>query len=230
MKNSYLLLLKFRSQWFSVFSVFLISCYFSGSASAYNLPNITIPAASCRPHADSEQKIKIDTGVWVFRSGQTGTAALYCPLPLRSDTATLISLGNFRVYYLDSDGSGTGVSVAVRLMHRKSNASGIWFSGSGWISDTAPQADQNKGWRTAYHLLGGGVNLATDQLYSFRVNLTRTSAVSVGFAGIDFQPLAIPFTKGECCGDVNGVCIAWCNKAGGCTGNTGSYCDAFLAP
>ncbi len=106
--------------------------------------------------------------------------------------------------------------------------SGIWFSGSGWISDTVSQADQNKGWRIEHHLLGGGVNLAANQLYMFRVNLTRSSAVSVGFTGIDFQPLAIPFAKGQCCGPVNGGCATVCNRDGGCTGEEGSYC--IVAP
>jgi len=156
----------------------------SNDAFAIEQYNISIPASACQPITPDSHLIQMTNSAWSFRSGQTGQAILYCPLPLRSGdlTGTSITIDNIRIFYRDTDASGTQANISVRLIHRRTDQGGIFLTGSAWSSNIG----SNTGYNAAFH----NINrlLSTNVIYSFRVVMERVNASEDPvFGGIDLK-------------------------------------------
>ncbi len=162
---------------------------FSTTTLATDLLHTTVPASACQPRSSDAHLVRMNNAAWSFRNGETGRATLYCPLPIHSSdfSPNDRSVDLIRIYYRDSDGSGAQASVTVRLMHRRPNAGGIYFTAPQWDSNTVISPD-DEDHRTEFHLVDETLNV--NRIYSFRVNLERVSeGENPVFTGIDFQPI-----------------------------------------
>ena len=159
----------------------------SVAANDQDLLATTVPATACQPaNPTSHGRVGLTNGAWVFLPGVTGTAYLWCTLPVNMYTVSDASQDNdityYRILYRDSDGAGNAAQLTVRLGYR--HQAGFTWAGSTWVSTGA--ADTNTfdhHWNP--HDVAVGV-------YSFMVTITRTvETEDPAFGGIDFIPPAI---------------------------------------
>lgn len=146
----------------------------------------TVPASICQPASTSSaSKLRLSNGAWVFSSGQTGTAYLYCPLAKNANTQANNTYDNdisrYRVLYRDSDGGSAAASVRTRLTYRRWN--GMYSGGSEWSSNDRTATGNAHAWVDNVH------DLRSDAVYAFYVKLYRSSTSHTAtFSGIDFYP------------------------------------------
>ncbi len=141
----------------------------------------TIPAAMCAPSGDDGQKVILGTTGWSLRSGVTGSAGIFCPLPHNAGGETF---SNFRVYYRDPD--GVGLVSGVRTWFKNQNATGGNFYASFFDSNTVTAVDSTS-FRAEFRPRPPGALLSTT-LYGFYITISRTSATAPSpvLAGFDF--------------------------------------------
>jgi hypothetical protein len=126
----------------------------------------------------------------VFAGDETGNAQLFCPLPVNAFTVSDGSQDNdmtwYRIFYRDSDGSGSAAQLTVRLGYRDS--SGHHWAGSEWVSsDASAETSNTTEFQSNPH------DVSPWGLYSFVVMLTRTNAnQDPAFGGLDFAVPSIP--------------------------------------
>ena len=104
----------------------------------------TVPATACEPlNSSHANEVQLSNAAWVFRGTNTGTITFYCPVPRNAWTLSNTSNDNdisaFRVYYRDSDGTGTAARVTARLVSRR--ASGLFSARNTWNSNNHSATD-----------------------------------------------------------------------------------------
>jgi hypothetical protein len=169
----------------------------------------TIPASACRPARDSQDAlVELKNGAYVFRSGQTGTVNLLCPLPLNGWRVGVplnqqfidqgMNMSSYRIFLKDPRPCLDEVGVTARLRYRKSTAGRVnvgttWKS---WIEPNSPFCFFPVG-ADAHKSVGVPLNhtLRNGRLYHFLVQMKRDStAYNPVFTGIDFPiEVIIPF-------------------------------------
>jgi hypothetical protein len=138
----------------------------------------TVPATSCQAaNPTSDGKLRLVNGSWVFLPNTSGTAHLWCPLPVNmytvSDASQDNDIQNYRIFYRDE---GPASQVTVRLGYRDTD--GLTWTGPEWVSVDGPGNARDT--HTNMHDVVVG-------LYSFLVTLTRTGLQEdPAFSGIDF--------------------------------------------
>lgn len=152
-------------------------------ANDQDLRATTVPATSCQPASSTQAaSVVLVSAAWVFSGNNTGTVTFYCPLPVNGNTESNIGDDNdittFRVFYRDTDGTGTDAEVTARLLYR---TTGLFAASSAWSSNASNVMIDTTDFHPAVHDVS---NLA---LYSFVVTLSRTNTTeNPAFTGIDF--------------------------------------------
>jgi hypothetical protein len=153
------------------------------AANDQDLLATTVPATACQAaNPTSDGKLRLVNGAWVFLPGVSGTAYLWCPLPVNMYTVSDASQDNditsYRIYYRDE---GPTSQVTVRLGYR--DLDGFTWTGPTWVSpDGAGNAQDHQA--NPHDVVIG--------LYSFMVTLTRAGVEEdPAFSGIDFIPPSI---------------------------------------
>jgi hypothetical protein len=147
-------------------------------ANDQDLVATTVPASACQAaNPNSAGLLRMVNGSWVFLPGASGTAHLWCPLPLNQYTVSNVSQDNditgYRIYYRDE---GPTSQVTVRLGYR--DVDGLTWTGPTWVSADGP------GNATDLH---GNMHDVVVGLYSFFVTLTRAGLEEdPAFSGVDF--------------------------------------------
>lgn len=159
-------------------------------AATTEVANHTIPAAACQPNSTSAAaKIYLSSNGWNFLSGQTGTAVLYCSLPLSTFAGYVSGPNNdltmIRLAYRDTDGQGTAARIYARMFSRTTTGSTLWHQG--FNSNTAAATGYTNGWAS------GGYDFNWYDFQGAYVTMYRanTSQYPV-FVGIDFLFPPIP--------------------------------------
>lgn len=150
----------------------------------------TVPATACEPiNSSHANEVELSNAAWVFRGANTGTITFYCPVPRNartlSDATDDNDISAYRIYYRDSDGTGTAARVTARLVYRR--ADGLFSAGSTWDSNSLAATGNTTAIKANSH------DLRFDALYSFLVTLNRTSTQQdPAFSGIDFTFVPVP--------------------------------------
>lgn len=169
-----------------IFSVSTLLLAIPAEASATKtFLDMRIPASACRPIDADKAKVKLSDGAWVFESGQSATATLFCPLHFAYPTDVVDSnqMATFRLWYKDPDGTGTNSRVSATVLRRKYDAaSDSALSGASLSSNTYSD--------TVYQRVVATVNHVIDHLYSYHVEVQMHRAGSgiatPVFVGVDF--------------------------------------------
>lgn len=150
----------------------------------------TVPATACEPlNSSHANEVQLSNAAWVFRGSHTGTITFYCPVPRNawtlSDNTNDNDISAYRIYYRDSDGTGTTAQVTARLVYR--GASGLFSAGSTWNSNNHAATGNTTAFKENVH------DVRFDALYSFLVTLRRTNTQQApAFSGIDFATIPVP--------------------------------------
>jgi hypothetical protein len=157
-------------------------------ASASTHLDVRIPASACRPNAASRAKIKLQNGSWVYNSGQSGTAVLFCPVHIArpkdlEDSPQILSM---RMWYRDPDGGVAPIKsrVTARLMRREFDDAIDTAITNGFItSESFPATVYGREWVQVYHT-ADYLNFS----YHVEVEMYRrlTTDTAPVFVGLDF--------------------------------------------
>ncbi len=150
----------------------------------------TVPATACQPiNSSQDNLVFLSNAAWVFRGTNTGTVTFYCPLTVNAWTVSNNTNDNdisfFRVYYRDTDGTGTAARVTALLTFRRFD--GLFGVGSTWDSNSSSFTGNTFAIHDVTH------DLRSMAVYSFLVTLRRTNTnENPAFSGIDFAPIPVP--------------------------------------
>lgn len=146
----------------------------------------TIPAAACQPSNSAyADKLYLSNNGWNFASGQTGSARLYCSLPLSVYAGDFLLNNNdivaVRVAYRDTDGTASNARVFARMYSRSTPGVTSWHK---WFdSNSSPNVGYTNGW-------AGGTPNRDIRWYDFQgayVYMYRAETTEYPvFVGIDF--------------------------------------------
>lgn len=157
-------------------------------ASASTHLDVRIPASACRPNAASKAKIKLQNGAWVYNTGQSGTATLFCPVHLARprDLQDSDEIQSMRVWYRDPDGGATPIKsrITARLMQREfDDASDSAVTGGFLTSESFPETTYGRQWVQIYQTAD-----YIDFSYHVEVEMYRRLSTDTApvFVGIDF--------------------------------------------
>ncbi|MGR9053132.1 MAG: hypothetical protein ACU84J_10825 [Gammaproteobacteria bacterium] len=155
-----------------------------GSANDHDLVATTIPASACTP-ANNVQAglVYLSNGSWMFTGNATGGVVFYCPLPLNSytvsDNTNDNDMTHFRVYYRDTDATGSAANVTARLVRRRTDGSTLL--GAQFNSDNVNIDVHTAQIQPYLH------DLAFSAIYSMQVTMARrNTSENPMFTGIDF--------------------------------------------
>jgi hypothetical protein len=158
-------------------------------ANDQDLRATTVPATACQPASSAQAaEVVLANGAWAFTGTNTGTITFYCPLPINGNTVSDATDDNdisaFRVYYRDTDGTGSAAEVTARLIFR---TTGVGTIGSTWSSNSSNVMTDTMAFQLVTH------DMSASAMYSFLVTLSRTSTTeSPAFTGIDFANPQVP--------------------------------------
>ncbi|MFN2201752.1 MAG: hypothetical protein ACK2UO_11120 [Caldilineaceae bacterium] len=181
---------KNTGRWAVLIATMIVAISLPVAANDRDVRAKTVPASVCEPaNSGTENRVLLSNGAWVFRSGQTGTVTFWCPVSLNAYTVSNTGNDNdiswYRVYYRDTDGTGTAARVTTRLTYRRSN--GLFSAGSTWNSNSSSGTGNKIAYKQNTHDVRFGA------LYAFLVTLQRTStSQSPAFSGIDFELPPVP--------------------------------------
>ena len=143
---------------------------------------LAVPAAMCEPYSSSSaEKVSLSSAGYRFRSGETGSAIIYCPIPYKSMAGGIsLYMLNYRLFYRDTDGAGTDSAIYTYFWDRD-------YFGTSWFGHFLNSNDNTEVGYTAvfrytdHHLLDQHLNGLVAVMY--RANTSQSPA----FTGFDIN-------------------------------------------
>lgn len=131
--------LGFKSALLGAISVALCGLTVQVSANDQDLVATTIPASACElSNSNQADMVYLSNGSWMFVGNNTGDVSFSCPLPLNAftvaDNTNSNAMTHFRIWYRDTDATGTATELTARLKRRNPNGSTLF--GSLWNSNS----------------------------------------------------------------------------------------------
>jgi hypothetical protein len=152
------------------------------TASAADPNRISIPASACQlDDPDDFALLEFENGSWVFVAGETGSVDLVCPVGRKEDffEGDNWSFARMRLWYRDTDGTGSAANVTAQLSERTTTSAGSPFgpliesSDSNTMSNTTRIANVN--------------HVIIDAMYYVTVRVRRNNTTQTpAFHGVDF--------------------------------------------